>query len=299
MTNRRLELVPRGGPRPAAVSPTADTALQAVSGAGRGELAVSRGADGRSRATRVYATSPLRMLTPVNHGHAAWVYMSSYGGGLVDGDRVSLDVSVERGATAFLSTQASTKVYRSQHGTASRLDAHLADDALLVFAPDPVVCFAGARYRQWQRITLEPRGSLVLVDWVTSGRRAAGERWQFEEYTAHTEVAAAGRCGLYDTLSLRAAHGPLDARLGRFDVLALVVIAGERLDAQARLVAARVEQTPVVRRAEAVMSAAPLRTGGCAVRIAGPSVEQVGRIIERVLEFLPPLLGDNPWARKW
>jgi urease accessory protein len=239
------------------------------------------------------------MLTPVNHGHAAWVYMSSYGGGLVDGDRVSLDVSVGRGATAYLSTQASTKVYRSQHGTASRLDALVADDALLVFAPDPVVCFAGARYRQSQRITLEPRGALVLVDWVTSGRRVAGERWQFEEYTAHTEVDAAGRRAVYDTLSLRAAHGPLDVRLGRFDVLALVVVAGERLDAQARMVTTRVEQTPVARRAEVVMSAAPLRTGGCAVRIAGPSVEQVGRIIERVLAFVPPLLGDNPWARKW
>ena len=299
MTSRRLELVPRGGARAVAASPPAATALHAIPDAGRGEVAVSRGADGYSRATRVYATSPLRMLTPVNHGHAAWVYMSSYGGGLVDRDRVSLDVRVERGATAFLSTQASTKVYRSHEGTASRLEALVADDALLVFAPDPVVCFAGARYRQWQRITLAPRGNLVLVDWVTSGRRAAGERWQFEEYSAHTEVDAAGRRAFYDTLSLHAAHGPLGARLGRFDVVALVVLAGERLDAQARLVAARVDETPVVRRAEVVMSAAPLRTGGCAVRIAGPSVEQVGRIIERVLEFVPPLLGDNPWARKW
>ena len=299
MTSRRLELVPRGGARAVAASPPSAAAHHAIPDAGRGELAVSHGADGRSRATRVYATSPLRMLTPVNHGHAAWVYMSSYGGGLVDGDRVSLDVTVERGATAFLSTQASTKVYRSRDGTASRLEALVADDALLVFAPDPVVCFAGARYRQWQRITLAPHGSLVLVDWVTSGRRAAGERWQFEEYTAHTEVDAAGRLACYDTLSLHAAHGPLGARLGRFDVLALVVLAGERIDAHARAVAARVAETPVVRRAEVVMSAAPLRTGGCAVRIAGPSVEQVGRIIERVLEFVPPLLGDNPWARKW
>lgn len=299
MTSRRLELVPRGGARAAWASPPAATILAATPDAGRGDVAVSRGADGRSRVTRAYATSPLRMLTPVNHGHAAWVYLSSYGGGLVDGDRVSLDVNVGRGATAFLSTQASTKVYRSHHGTASRLDALVADDALLVLAPDPVVCFAGARYRQRQRITLEPRASLVLVDWVTSGRRAAGERWQFEEYAAHTEVDVAGRRAVYDTLSLQAAHGPLDVRLGRFDVLALVVLAGDRLDAQARAVAARVDKTPVVRRADVVMSSALLRTGGCAVRIAGPSVEQVGRIIERVLDFVPPLLGDNPWARKW
>src|SRR5687768_3060300 len=34
------------------------------------------------------AHSPLRLLTPRNHGHAAWVYTSSLGGGLVDGDHL-------------------------------------------------------------------------------------------------------------------------------------------------------------------------------------------------------------------
>jgi urease accessory protein len=267
--------------------------------AGRGDIAVAFGADGRSRASRLYATSPLRLLTPANHGHAAWLYASSYGGGLVDGDRVSLDVTVERGASAFLSTQASTKIYRSSTGTESRLQADVADDATLVLAPDPVVCFAGARYTQRQRVALAPGGSLVLVDWVTSGRRAAGERWQFEEYLAHTEVEIGGRRVLHDTLSLRAAHGPLDVRLGRFDVLALVVLAGARLEAEARAALARVDKAPLMRRAGILMSAAPLRAGGCAVRIAGLSVEQVGGVIERVLDFVPPLLGDNPWLRKW
>jgi len=181
VTRRRsLELVPRGVPAGGAVAPAAGGAETAPR-AGRGDISVVLGADGRSRASRLYATSPLRLLTPANHGHAAWLYASSYGGGLVDGDRVSVEVAVECGASAFLSTQASTKVYRSQSGTESRLQARVADGAMLVLAPDPVVCYAGSRYTQWQHVALEPGGSLVLVDWVTSGRRAAGERWQFEE----------------------------------------------------------------------------------------------------------------------
>jgi urease accessory protein len=267
--------------------------------AGRGEIAVALGSDGRSRPSRVYATSPLRLLTPVNHGSAAWLYASSYGGGLVDGDRLSLDVTVDRGATAFLSTQASTKVYRSTIGSESRLEARVAEGASLILAPDPVVCFAGARYRQWQRVALEPNGAVVLVDWVTSGRRAAGERWQFDEYVARTEVTVAGRLAICDTLSLCAAHGELAARLGRFDVLALVVILGAPLEADAMAALGRVQATPLVRRAEMLVSAAPLRTGGCAVRIAGPSVERVGALIEQLIAFVPRLLGDNPWSRKW
>ena len=257
------------------------------------------GADGRSRASRVYATSPLRLLTPVNHGHAAWAYASSYGGGLVDGDRISIDVTIGRGATAFLSTQASTKVYRSSSGTESRMQARVGEGGSLILMPDPVVCFAGARYRQWQRVGLDPNGSVVLVDWVTSGRRAAGERWRFDDYVAHTEVTVDGRLAIGDTLSLCAAHGELAGRMGRFDVLALVVLAGAPLDREAQAVIARVQAAPPVRRADLLVAAAPLRTGGCAVRIAGPSVERVGALIEQLLAFVPCLLGDNPWSRKW
>jgi urease accessory protein len=266
---------------------------------GLGEVDVQRGADGRSRAVRVYATSPLRLLTPTNHGHAAWVYTSSYGGGLVDGDTVSLDVAVGEGATAFVSTQASTKVYRSARGTESRLRARVSCGGTLVLMPDPVVCFSGARYRQSQGVHLDDGAGLVIVDGVTSGRRASGERWQFEEYVARTAVTVDGRHAIHDTVSLRAAHGDLSGRMGRFDVLALVVVAGAPFGDAARAARERVTQGPVAKRADLLLSAASLRTGGCALRLAGRSVEQVGQAIEGLLDFVPPLLGDNPWSRKW
>ena len=111
-------------------------------GAGVGHIEVARAA-GRSRVTRVYATSPLRLLTPRNHGDAAWIYAASYGGGLLGGDRVAMSVRVEGGARAFLSTQASTKIYRSDRPAALELSATIGPSAQLVVWPDPVVCFAG------------------------------------------------------------------------------------------------------------------------------------------------------------
>src|SRR4029078_9252933 len=67
----------------------------------------------RSVVRRAYDTSPLRWLTPRNHGPAAWVYTSSYGGGLVGGDHLCLTISIGAGASAFVSSQASTKGYRA------------------------------------------------------------------------------------------------------------------------------------------------------------------------------------------
>jgi urease accessory protein len=106
---------------------------------------------------------PLRLLTPRNHGHAAWAYLSSLGGGFVDGDSVRLDLRVDRGAAAFVSTQGATRVYRSPHGCASETTAEVAKDALLALVPDPTVCFAGARFRSRCFFDIARGGSRVFL----------------------------------------------------------------------------------------------------------------------------------------
>lgn len=261
-----------------------------------------RGCGGRSVVTRAYATSPLRLLTPKNHGSAAWVYTSSYGGGLVDGDRVALNVDVGPGAAVFLSTQASTKVYRSRRspqGTSTELHACIATEGLLAVIPDPIVCFAASRYRQVQSFDLAADGGLVVLDWVSSGRHASGERWAFHEYVARLRARVDGKLVLHDVLALRAGDGDLRERLGRFDVLAVLLILGTRLRERAAEVAARVAEIPVRRRPEQLAATTPVGKCGCLLRVAGTSVEQTARTIREYLGFLPVLLGDNPWARKW
>ena len=265
---------------------------------GRGRIVVDQ-ALGRSFVRRAYAASPLRLLTPKNHGHAAWIYTSSHGGGLVDGDDVSVQASVGAGATAFLSTQSATKVYRSPRGTRAALDADVGENSLLVVAPDAVVCFAGSRYRQTQRVTIAAGGGLVLLDQVTSGRRESGERWVFEEYVSRTAVYLERRLVVHDALALRAADGRLAARFGRYDVLAVAVLIGRGLADDIERLDARVRAEPVTRRADRLIAAAPVGDVGCVLRIVGRTVEDVDGTARDLLDFVPRLLGDSPWARKW
>ena len=72
--------------------------------------------------------------------------------------------------------------------------ADVAQGALLTLLPDPVVPFADSRFVQDQEFALAPPrlgagvvackmgGSVVLLDWVTSGRRARGEAWSMSRY---------------------------------------------------------------------------------------------------------------------
>jgi urease accessory protein len=77
------------------------------------------------------------------------------------------------------------------------------------------------------------------------------------------------------------------------------VLAGGGVAGEAAAIVGSVTARPLERRAPLLMSAAALRGGGCAVRLAGQSVEQVGYAIAQLLSFVPGRLGDDPWSRKW
>jgi urease accessory protein len=248
--------------------------------------------------TRAIASSPLRLVHPKNSGTAAWVYAATFGGGLLGGDTIDVDVSVGPGASALLSTQASTKVYRSEAVATQRLRARAGDDSVLVLLPDPVTPFAGSSYRQEQHIDLSPHANLVAIDWMTAGRVSSGERWQFTSYASRTWLRRDGRVILHDATLLTDADGPVVQRMGRFNCLAWAVAIGPAVRAAALRLAGSLGEAPVPKRADLLLSAAPLEEDGVLLRIAGTSAQQVGGVLKQHLSFLPSLLGDDPWTVK-
>jgi len=269
--------------------------------AGSGTLRVVRHGS-RSVASQALAGSPLRFLTPSNHGDAAWVFTSTYGGGLLGGDAVRLQIDVEDEAALLLQTQASTKVYRSPRGASSTLDARVGERARLLVLPDPTVCFRGASFQQTQSVDVKRSGTVVLMDWMTAGRRASGERWVFDRYASRLTIRYDGRVVLHDALLLSASEGPLAERMGRFDCVCLIVLIGVALRVHAASACKDIAGIEVHKRTDLLTAAAPLGKdgeAGCVIRLAGVSVEEVGRAARRWLHFVPGLLGDDPWARKW
>ncbi|KAI5667421.1 hypothetical protein M9H77_17274 [Catharanthus roseus] len=72
---------------------------------------------GKSTLTRCYSKYPLKFIVPRKVGcsqiDAVWIYTITYGGGLVSGDSIRVAIGIGDGCTAILTTQASTKVYKS------------------------------------------------------------------------------------------------------------------------------------------------------------------------------------------
>jgi urease accessory protein len=244
-----------------------------------------------------HANSPLRLLTPKNHGDSVWVFLASLGGGLVDGDRLEVHIDATRDTSALIASQASTKIYRSPSGCSQSLFARVADNASLAIVPDPVVCFAGARYRQAIDVELAPQASLLLWDGYTCGRGARGERWKFSRYASRTRVTRSGQPVLVDATVLDPMHGRIEDRMGRFDVVLSLLAIGERF---APIRAVILEDTPAPMAGDLTLAAAsPLGPNGAILRVAATRFENASRVFRPSFAMLARLLGDDPFARKW
>jgi len=257
--------------------------------------------DGASSVTSAWATDPMKLLLPKPRGASVWACTSSYGGGMVAGDRIGIDVEIGANARCFFGTQASTKVYRNPGGLPCSLElaANLGPASLLVLAPDPVQMFADSIYEQRQTFHLHETGNLVLVDWLSSGRSARGERWAFERYFSRNEVLREGQRLLYDALLLDAAEQPLTSRFrgGEIDCFATLLILGPVLAGNAAGLLDFCNAEPISS-GSLLLAASPVAEG-VLVRIAATSVQELALWIYRRLAFVCDLLQDDPWARKW
>ncbi len=253
--------------------------------------AVIRQGPTRSDVHRVRGAGPLRLLCPRAAGNAAWIVTSSLGGGLVDGDDVALEVTIDAGAIGLVTTQASSKIYK---GTSrQRLDVRVQGDGCALVVPDPIVPFRGASYTQRTNVALDRASSLVLCDVVTAGRLAYGERWSCTRFDSCLAIEIAGNRVLHDRLVL---DGAIAEKMSRFAALGTAVLVGPRVGALGTAQLARLGA--MEKRAELVVAGSPL-VDGAILRVAGTDIGCVTATVRELLRPACQELGEDPWSRKW
>ncbi|XP_031397557.1 urease accessory protein D [Punica granatum] len=292
-----------------------------------GEVRVEK-VGGKSMVTKCFSKYPLKFIIPKKAGpsktDSVWIYSLTYGGGIVSGDVISSGLYVGDGSTTVLTTQASTKVYKSLGSKCSEqlFEAEIGSDALLVVIPDPVTCFSTARYSQKQVFRVVPGSSLVLVDWITSGRHESGEVWDFNLYKSTNNIFFSDGQPLFlDTVLLeQGGIAPLAERMQDYRVIAMVVLLGPKL----RHVQIRIQEdvktmmsgqlrvsfsslncrkkpnphntSPDKPALVASCSAFGPKRVGVVVRIASMTTESVYSFLRHQLEDLEPLIGLSPYC---
>jgi len=144
---------------------------------GAAELAFAH-THGRSKLSHLYQHAPLRVMFPHHPaGEPATAAIVTTSGGLVGGDRLSVDVKVATGTQALVTAQAAEKVYRS-NGPDCRIDVRLTaeDGAWLEWLPQETILFEGARLRRLTAVDRKPGGRILAGEILVFGRIARDER---------------------------------------------------------------------------------------------------------------------------
>jgi urease accessory protein len=151
---------------------------------------------------------PLKLISPspTASQKSVLVFLLTYGGGLVGGDQVNLQIRVQPKAKLSIVTQGHTKIFKSASRdivTRQKLDVAVEAGAALCLLPDPVQPFEGSVYEQSQIFTLAKDASVCLLDWVSNGRSARGEDWDCHAWSGRNEIWTQGEPGTKGRLVLR------------------------------------------------------------------------------------------------
>ena len=196
----------------------ATVAVGAAGAQGSLELAcraITREGARRTVVDTVAQTPPLRMIRAFAQADGgALIHLHNVSGGVLGGDDLRVRVAVGADARALVTTTGATRVYRHRPGLPDAVQQttfSVGAGGLLEYLPDPLIPYAGARYRQLMRCDLTGDGGLFAWDVVTPGREASGERFAYDTLALESVVTVDGAPVAWEKVALQPARQALAA----------------------------------------------------------------------------------------
>jgi urease accessory protein len=247
-----------------------------------GRLAIHAALIGdRTRLLSLRSQAPLQVLRaaytePALPGLAA-VTICSPSGGVLQGDRLCIEVAVDAGAQIRLETQSATRLYAMPDGSASgRVTLKLGQGSYLEYVPDPLIPYAGAAYHQESTWEVDESATLITGEVVTAGREARGERTRYQRVEIEINARRPGGQDLFSDLCVLAPDGPHGlAVLGGYTTLGSLFVVSSKFQSASF---AELAEHPAVAEGYSGWSDLPNHAGAWFKVLAHDSATAVGAV---------------------
>jgi urease accessory protein len=176
---------------------------------------------GRTVLSEVERSTPFSVGAPSYRSATgrAEVIVQDVGPGRLPGDALLMEIVVGAGADLGVRGQAATKIYPSPGGEAARCRTVLrvAAGGRLVYLPGELIPFRDAVYEAETEVEIAAAGRFALLEVLTPGRAAMGERLAYRRLDLRLRVRREGRLVLAERARLEprvralarpAGHGP-------------------------------------------------------------------------------------------
>ncbi|HXV51179.1 MAG TPA: urease accessory protein UreD [Nitrosopumilaceae archaeon] len=111
----------------------------------------------------------------------AYLQIVSPSGGILQGDRYRMDISLKDNAVAHLTTQGATRLYKMDSNFATQLvNVTIGENCYLEFIPDQIIPYRNSRFYQKVSFDVHDNASMIYSEIVVPGRTAMNESFEYD-----------------------------------------------------------------------------------------------------------------------
>lgn len=158
----------------------------------------------------------------------AYVYIISPSGGILQGDRYNIDITLSNNAFAHITTQGATRIYKMENNFGTQMvNIVVEEGSYLEYIPDQIIPFHDSRFYQPVQLKIHDNATLIYSEMLAPGRVASGESLEYEIcYIKTTAVNHENKLRFTDMVKLepKKENLRLEGILGKFDVVGTTYI---------------------------------------------------------------------------
>ena len=158
----------------------------------------------------------------------AYVYIVSPSGGILQGDRYRIDITLDNNTFAHVTTQGATRIYKMEKNYASQIvNIKVGNGSYFEYIPDQIIPFRNSRFYQEVELLVHDNATMIYSEVIVPGRVASGEKFEYDLcYIKTIARNHLGKTRFIDVVKLepKKVNLTVDGIMGNFNVIGTIYI---------------------------------------------------------------------------
>lgn len=217
----------------------------------------------------------------------AYLYIISPSGGILQGDRYRMDITLANNAFLHLTTQGATRIYRMDKNYATQLvNINVGECCYFEYIPDQIIPYRNSRFYQNVSLNVHDNSTLIYSEILVPGRVGSGESFEYDICYMKTKAKNQnGNLRLIDTAILEPKRRNLKnfGVLEGFDVFGTVYLLSNTIYVKKLndLINTMIESAPRVHGGATILP----NSSGVMIRLLGSFASDVRNVIYEVVRI--------------
>jgi len=148
-------------------------------------LELKKNSEGKTIVSEQFSYPPLftqrALYYEIELPSMAFLQIMSSSGGIVQGDRYQIDISLKNNAIVNLTTQGATRIYKMNTNFAAQsVDVSVDKGCYFEFIPDQLILYKNSRYFQQMNLQVHDNATMLYSEIIVPGRISMNEIFDFD-----------------------------------------------------------------------------------------------------------------------